>query len=826
MIEMKENGNLKIDAYSVPVEKTFKQDELSSMYWQAASTLPEVREKVEQKIDTFVHSCLHRYEPRDAQCLLQQVNGILTTYSAYTGLRKEYQWETTDTAPRVMLFDITKSRDDHIGEICSVFGKYKSVAEKVRPVKSTLPQEFHVQRKVTGNPLKDMPVLPTNPPDFVEGTRYTIERRGIIDKNHPGNFLWPEERKLMHEMMRLQEMAFAWDASEGGNFRTDFFPPVRFPVLLHVPWVEKNIPIPPGIYEEVCQIIKEKIDAGVYEPSSSSYRSKWFCVLKKDGKSLRLVHSLEPLNRVTIQYSGVPPATAEVANHFAGRACLGLLDIWVGYDERLIDEESRDLTTFQTPFGPHRLVKLPMGWTNSVPIFHDDVCYIFREEIPHITMPYVDDVSCRGPPSQYKRADGTFETIPENPGIWRFMWEHLNNMNRLCQRLKYVGGTFSGPKAFICIERGVVLGYQVGPEGHEVNEKFTKVILDWDPESFKGKSDVKSLLGTAVQLRTFIKDYAKITRPLNKISGAKAIFHMGDEEKQAVRDLQEAIRTAPCLRPVDYQKPLILAVDTSWQAVGFYLYQVDPENPKKKYFNYFGSIGLNEREARFSQPKRELFGLKTALEATYYTTYGCRDLIVETDASYIKGMLDNPSAGPNATINRWIEAIRKYHFELVHVKGIVHGPDGLSRPPPGGATTERPPINEEDYLDEDSGERLRFRMGEGVIEEPYPFEDFKEKIDNRGGYFLERAICVEDFEDELHDAWLQFKIDKEVRETVLESKGLEVVDAFAQLKVFPPPLTEEWNEDHPYVEKHRSDFAKRLDEHLEDLKHWLADEEW
>ncbi|EEB98909.1 hypothetical protein MPER_01500 [Moniliophthora perniciosa FA553] len=39
--------------------------------------------------------------------------------------------------------------------------------------------------------------------------------------------------------------------------------------------------------------------------------------------------------------------TAEVANHFAGRACIGLLDIWVGYDERIIDEESRDLTTFQ-----------------------------------------------------------------------------------------------------------------------------------------------------------------------------------------------------------------------------------------------------------------------------------------------------------------------------------------------------------------------------------------------------------------------------------------------------------------------------------------------
>src|SRR5271168_259651 len=49
----------------------------------------------------------------------------------------------------------------------------------------------------------------------------------------------------------------------------------------------------------ICRIIKSKLQAGVYEPSNSSYRSRWFCVIKKDGKNLRIVHSLEPLNEVT-----------------------------------------------------------------------------------------------------------------------------------------------------------------------------------------------------------------------------------------------------------------------------------------------------------------------------------------------------------------------------------------------------------------------------------------------------------------------------------------------------------------------------------------------
>jgi hypothetical protein len=71
--------------------------------------------------------------------------------------------------------------------------------------------------------------------------------------------------------------------------------------------VECNFPIPSGIYEDVCAIVQKKLTADIYELLNSSYRSWWFCVLKKDGKVLRPVHSLKPLNHVTIQHSGVPP---------------------------------------------------------------------------------------------------------------------------------------------------------------------------------------------------------------------------------------------------------------------------------------------------------------------------------------------------------------------------------------------------------------------------------------------------------------------------------------------------------------------------------------
>lgn len=264
---------------------------------------------------------------------------------------------------------------------------------KTRPIKAELPQQFRIVREIKGDPLADMPQLNyAQIPNFTPTGRYTADRKDAMDQAHSGDFLLPEERRLLHHFISLHNHAFAWDDSERGRFREDFFPPIEFPVIPHIPWVERNIPIPPSIYREVCDIIKKKIAAGVYEPSNATYRSRWFPIAKKDGKSLRPVHSLEPLNAITIQHSGVPPIPNHLTEKFAGRACGGILDLYVGYDNRPLAESSNDMTTFQSPFGLLRLTTLPMGWTNSVPIFHDDVTHILPDEIPDYTIPYIDDV--------------------------------------------------------------------------------------------------------------------------------------------------------------------------------------------------------------------------------------------------------------------------------------------------------------------------------------------------------------------------------------------------------------------------------------------------
>jgi len=720
-------------------------------------------------------------------------------------------------------------RDDNPTVSSFATKKYKPVALKVRPVYTDLPGEYRIKRNITGDPLAGMPQLNPMPPDFVPTGRYTQERKDEFDRLHGGDFLWPEEKKLVHHIMMEQNQAFAWDDAERGRFRTDFFPPVVMPTIEHKPWVYRNIPIPSGIYEEVCKIVQKKIAAGVYEPSNASYRSRWFTVAKKDGKNLRIVHSLEPLNAVTIAHSGVPPATEDLASKFAGRACGGMFDLYVGYDERLLAEESRDMTTFQTPFGALRLVTLPMGWTNSVPIFHDDVTEILKPEIPEFTIPYIDDVPVRGPKTRYELSPGQYETIIENDGIRRFVWEHIQNVNRILQRMKYCGGTFSGKKTLICAEAIEVVGHKCDYEGRKPVEDRIGVILRW--EKCENLRDVRSFLGVTGVLRAYIPNYGIRAHELQKLLRKEKPFEWGPKQIESMGLVKEGVKQARAIRPLDYfnQGNVVLAVDSSYIGIGFYIYQEDINDPKKHYYALFGSRTMNDREARFSQPKRELFGLKEALRMNKKLLFAARKLIVETDAKYIKGMLENPDMMPTATINRWIDEILMYHFTLRHKAGATFGPDGLSR---RSLQKDDPPF--EPCSDDEEGEveLPTFEVADPLEPQPLPIEDFVDQIDTRHGYFYGIAKSIGDFREELDRADLQRDIEKQNLERGLkETNGQIPVEQrqFVQqlVNVLALPLESEREaEERPYDEAHRSPGAIAQDDLIPHIEQWLRNRKY
>jgi len=404
----------------------------------------------------------------------------------------------------------------------------------------------------------------------------------------------------------------AWMEAERGSFSDAYFSPIKIPVIEHVPWAHKNLPIPPGMLEEVIKLFHKKVASGVYEPLDFSYRSCWFCV-KKKSSALRIVHDLQPLNAVTIRNSGVPPIPDQVIESMAGCSCYSMLDLYSGYDQCSLDISSRDLTTVQSPIGAIRLTVVPQGWTGAVAIFHSNVVFILEAEIPNPAMPFLDDAGIKGPATRYELEDGGYETIPTNSQIRHFVWEHANNVYHILHHFLCAGATVSAKKLFLTVPEVTILSHKCNYEGHiPDNSKIAKV-QDW-PEC-KNLSDVCTFLGLAGYMRIWIKNYSAIACPLVNLTCKDTPFMWHPEHEQAMQSLKSAIIQSSALISIDYttDRAVYLSVDSSMRGVGWILAQDCPDG--RRCPSRFGLISWNKRKSRYSQAKVELYGLFRALRA-------------------------------------------------------------------------------------------------------------------------------------------------------------------------------------------------------------------
>ncbi|KIK33770.1 hypothetical protein CY34DRAFT_60672, partial [Suillus luteus UH-Slu-Lm8-n1] len=73
-------------------------------------------------------------------------------------------------------------------------------------------------------------------------------------------------------------------------------------------------------------------------------------------------------------------------------------------------------------------------------------------------LPFIDDIAVNSVETRYELDDGTYETIAENQGIRRFIWEHLTIINRILQRLRNVGVTVSATKFVLAAPSAVIVG--------------------------------------------------------------------------------------------------------------------------------------------------------------------------------------------------------------------------------------------------------------------------------------------------------------------------------------------------------------------------------
>ncbi|KAI7947611.1 hypothetical protein MJO28_009519 [Puccinia striiformis f. sp. tritici] len=573
--------------------------------------------------------------------------------------------------------------------------KYKPVAKKVRPVNQPIPQNLNppLQRPALSRNPYETPLTP-NPPEFEPTEKITEERIKVIDFG-PEGWLLPEELKLFLWIIVSRAGALAFRMEERGLLKHSYGLPYVIPVVEHVPWQKKPIPIPAAIKEEFTELVWERVNTGLYEQSTSSYSSPVFCVAKHDGK-WRIVHDLQEMNKVTIKDAGLPPATEEFVESFAGRACYGLGDIMGGYDERELAEESRPLTTFDTPIGRFQLTRLPQGATNSVAVYQAQMMWILQDEIPEHVGVFIDDGGIKGPRTDY---DG--EVLEENKGIRRFIWEYAVVLERVLFRIEEAGLTISGKKFACCVPALDIVGHVVCKEGRTVSRKKKNKVLTWPTP--QNVTELKGFLGVVTYVRIFIENLSEIASPLRKLTRKDEEWNWTDECDAAFKRLKILVGQDITLKKLDFSEgagEITLAVDSSFVAAGAVLSQEDLETGLSRPVLY-ESIVFSPVESRYSQPKLELCGVARILKKLQTTLWG-QHFKLQVDAKSLVQMISSPSL-PNAPMTRWVAFIQLFSFDIEHKPGKTFTlPDGLSRRPISSDEEEyyedQPDFDEEEAL--------------------------------------------------------------------------------------------------------------------------------
>ena len=102
-----------------------------------------------------------------------------------------------------------------------------------------------------------------------------------------------------------------------------------------------------------------------------------------------------------------------------------------------------------------------------------------------------------------------------------------------------------------------------------------RAIASWQPPP--GIRDLQKSLGFANFYRRFIRNFSKITAPLNNLLRKEVTWQWGDTQQSAFNTLKSAFSTAPQLALFDYNRKTVLETDSSDWASGGVLSQYDED---------------------------------------------------------------------------------------------------------------------------------------------------------------------------------------------------------------------------------------------------------
>lgn len=169
------------------------------------------------------------------------------------------------------------------------------------------------------------------------------------------------QQGVARTMLREERGAFAYGSDDVGCV-----PSLKMHIKLHdaSPVQKTYMSIPRPLHKEVKEYSQDLLNKGWITPSRSPYSSPMVCVPKKNG-SLRLCCDYRGLNSKSVPDCHPIPRIQDKLDTLGETSWFSVLDQGKAYHEGFLDEKSRPLTAFITPWGLYEWVRIPFGLSSA-----------------------------------------------------------------------------------------------------------------------------------------------------------------------------------------------------------------------------------------------------------------------------------------------------------------------------------------------------------------------------------------------------------------------------------------------------------------------------
>ena len=444
---------------------------------------------------------------------------------------------------------------------------------------------------------------------------------------------------------------------------------VKFHMDLSVPPVTARYHPPPLAYQErLSQHLQELRDSDKIEDIDPNENCPWISNVviteKKQAGQIRMNIDMREPNKAILRTQRHIDTIQEIRHKLKDATRFSEIDLSHGYHQIPLDEDSRQISTFQSHEGLHRFKVLFFGASPASDLFHEKI-----------------KTAMNGVPGCV--------SIHDNILVWgTTAEEHEANLETCLQRMEDRNLTARYSKCNFGKTSVSWFGWIFSADGMSADPRKIQSILEAGrPQNCE---DIKSFLQACQFNAKFMLDsdlaYAQITAPLRALTRKGATFNWSQECEDAYNQIIEAMTSETTLRPFDPKLKTKLVTDAGPTGIAASIFQELPDGTWVPIDHT--SRSLTACEMKYSQIEKESLAQAWGMTIHRYYLLGIH-FESFTDHQPLIPIYSGRKKG-NARVERHRLKVQGFQYDMKFLPGKDNPCDYQSRHPlPLESFTER-----------------------------------------------------------------------------------------------------------------------------------------